>query len=73
MSTDRPASSKNSLHVRAPWSLTSAIREAAEREMTTTSEYARRAILAQLRSDGIDPAAYSPAPARPAVAQPVAA
>ena len=55
MSTDRPAFSKNSLHVRAPWSLTSAIREAAEREMTTTSEYARRALIAQLRSDGIDP------------------
>ena len=53
--TDHPVSTNSSLHVRAPSSLTSALRD--EREMTTASEYARRALIAQLRADGIDPVA----------------
>jgi hypothetical protein len=64
MSTDRPAFSKNSLHVRAPRSLTSAIRDAAERELMSPSEYIRRALVEKLRADGINPATYAPKPAR---------
>jgi hypothetical protein len=54
MSTDRNVSPKNSLHIRAPSLLTSAIRDAAARQMTTKSEYARRALIEKLRSDGVD-------------------
>jgi hypothetical protein len=46
-----------SLHVLAPRSLTDAIKEAAARDLTTSSEYVRRALLDRLRSDGIVPAA----------------
>ena len=63
MSTDRPASSKNSLHVRAPMSLTSAIRDAAERELMSPSEYTRRALVEKLRRDGALP--MQPLPAAP--------
>jgi hypothetical protein len=45
----------DSLHVLAPRSLTAAVKEAAARELTTNSEYIRRAVIAQLRADGIDP------------------
>jgi hypothetical protein len=62
-STDRRAS-PNSLHVRVPQSLTSAIRDAAERELMSPSEYTRRALVEKLRADGIDPAAYAPRLAR---------
>jgi hypothetical protein len=55
MNVERQAHPRNSLQVRAPWSLTAAVREAAEREMTTSSEYTRRALIEKLRSDGIDP------------------
>jgi hypothetical protein len=64
LSNNRPASPKNSLHVRAPRSLTSAIRDAAERELMSPSEYIRRALVEKLRADGIDPAAYPPKSAR---------
>jgi hypothetical protein len=37
-------------------SLPHAVAIAADRGMTTTSEYARRAIVNQLRADGVDPA-----------------
>jgi hypothetical protein len=73
MNADREAHSRNSLQVRAPRCLTAAVREAAGREMTSTSEFVRRAVIKELRSNGIDPAAYLPAPTRSAVAQPVAA
>jgi len=44
--------------------LTSAIRRAADRELTSPSEYIRRALVEKLRADGIDPAAYGPKSAR---------
>jgi hypothetical protein len=46
-----------SLHVLAPRSLTDAVKEAAARELTSNSEYVRRAVIARLRADGIDPRA----------------
>ena len=36
-------------------SLTAAIKAAADREMTTVSEFVRRTLIERLRSDGIDP------------------
>jgi hypothetical protein len=45
-----------SLHVLAPRSLTDAVKEAAARELTSNSEYVRRAVIERLRADGIDPA-----------------
>ena len=50
-----------SLHVLAPRSLTDAVKAAAARELTSNSEYVRRAVIARLRADGIDPASFSPA------------
>jgi hypothetical protein len=50
-----------SLHVLAPSSLTAAVKAAAARELTTNSEYIRRAVIERLRSDGIDPAQFAPA------------
>jgi hypothetical protein len=43
------------IRARAPQQLRDAIEHAANRELTTTSAYARKAILNQLRADGIDP------------------
>jgi hypothetical protein len=51
-----------SLHVLAPRSLTDAVKAAAARELTSNSEYVRRAVIARLRADGIDPASFSPTP-----------
>jgi hypothetical protein len=48
-----------SLHVLAPESLTAAVKEAARRDLTTSSEYVRRALVERLRSDGIDPASLA--------------
>jgi hypothetical protein len=62
MSTEPKVHPRNSLQIRVPLSLTAAVKAAATREMTTTSEYARRALLERLRADGIDPAAYAPKP-----------
>jgi hypothetical protein len=45
-----------SLHVLAPESLTAAVKAAAARDLTTASEYVRRAVVERLRSDGVDPA-----------------
>jgi hypothetical protein len=45
--------------IRAPDNLPAAVAEAAQRQMTTTSEYARRAILKQLATDGIDPFTFA--------------
>jgi hypothetical protein len=45
------------LQLCAPPALTSAVKAAADREMTTISEYVRRALIDRLRSDGIDPRA----------------
>jgi hypothetical protein len=49
-----------SLHVLAPESLTAAVKAAAARDLTTASEYVRRALVERLRSDGIDPARFAP-------------
>jgi hypothetical protein len=45
-----------SLHVLASKSLTAAVKAAAARDLTTASEYVRRALVERLRSDGVDPA-----------------
>jgi hypothetical protein len=42
------------LRVRAPQMLIDAVTRAADEQLTTPSEYIRRAIIACLRSDGID-------------------
>jgi hypothetical protein len=52
---------RNTIHLVAPSSLTAAIREAATRELTSNSEYVRRAVIERLRSDGVDPARFTPA------------
>jgi hypothetical protein len=52
---------RNLIQVLAPSSLTAAIREAATRELTSNSEYVRRAVIERLRSDGVDPARFTPA------------
>jgi hypothetical protein len=51
----------SSLHVLAPASLTAAVKAAAERELTSNSEYVRRAVIERLRADGIDPAQFASA------------
>ena len=43
------------IRARAPRELRDAVELAATRELTTASAYARKAILNQLRADGIDP------------------
>ena len=63
MNTDHPTASKNALHVRAPRALTSAIRDAAARELMSPSEYTRRALVEKLRRDGALP--MQPLPAAP--------
>jgi hypothetical protein len=51
---------RNLIQVLAPSSLTAAIKEAAARDLTSNSEYVRRALLERLRSDGIDPTRFAP-------------
>jgi hypothetical protein len=48
-----------SLHVLAPKSLAAAVKEAARRDLTTSSEYIRRALVERLRHDGIDPVRFA--------------
>jgi hypothetical protein len=50
----KQARGRNSLHVVAPLPLIAAVKNAAVRDVMTMSEYVRRAIIHQLRSDGID-------------------
>jgi hypothetical protein len=50
------SATRNDVHFRAPPSLSRALREAAQRRLSTPSEYARQAIIEKLRADGIDPA-----------------
>jgi hypothetical protein len=52
---------RNTIHLVAPWSLTAAINAAAARELTTKSEYVRRAVIERLRVDGINPSQRAPA------------
>ena len=47
------------LTIRCPEALPESIAEAASRQFTTSSEYTRRALFAQLRADGFDPR-YNP-------------
>jgi len=49
------------IKARAPVALRNAMERAAEREMTTQSEWMRRAIIQKLRADGFDPARYAEA------------
>jgi hypothetical protein len=42
------------LHIRAPEKLPTAIAAAANRKMTTSSEYVRQAIIERLKADGLD-------------------
>jgi hypothetical protein len=51
--------SRNSIQVLAPWSLRAALKEASARELTSISEYTRRALIAKLRADGLDPTAFA--------------
>jgi hypothetical protein len=62
-SNHREEAMNASLHVLAPESLTAAVKAAAARDLTTTSEYVRRAVVERLRSDGIDPARFATRPA----------
>jgi hypothetical protein len=50
---------ETSLHVLAPKSLATAVKEAARRDLTTSSEYIRRALVERLRNEGIDPARFA--------------
>jgi hypothetical protein len=45
------------IQVCVPTSLDEAVKLAANREMSTISEYVRRVLIARLRADGIDPTA----------------
>jgi hypothetical protein len=47
-----------SFHVLAPKSLAAAVKEAARRDLTTSSEYIRRVLVERLRDQGIDPARF---------------
>jgi hypothetical protein len=48
------------LSLRCPDALLHALGVAADQRLTSPSEYARQALLAQLRRDGIDPAQQQP-------------
>jgi uncharacterized protein with beta-barrel porin domain len=52
---------RNLIQVLVPWSISAAIKEAAAHELTSNSEYIRRALVERLRSDGVDPARFAPA------------
>jgi hypothetical protein len=43
------------LHVLAPEALVAAVKRAATRDMSSVSEYTRRALLQRLREDGLEP------------------
>jgi hypothetical protein len=47
---------RNLIQVLVPSSISAAIREAAAHELTSHSEYVRRALIERLRSDGVLPA-----------------
>jgi len=66
--TDRISEGSQAAHggsvqikARAPIALRDAIERAARREMTTQSDWMRRAIIQKLRADGFDPARYAEA------------
>jgi hypothetical protein len=53
MRDSRPVRFSSYLRIRAPEKLPAAIAAAAERKLTTSSEYARQAIIERLRKDGL--------------------
>jgi hypothetical protein len=54
--------SRNMLQVQVPPAFSAAVKLAADREMTTISEFVRRVLLDRLRSGGIDPVAIQKPP-----------
>jgi hypothetical protein len=50
---------RNLIQVLVPSSISAALREAAAHELTSHSEYVRRAVIERLRSDGHDPARFA--------------
>jgi hypothetical protein len=53
MANRQRARFRTAIQILAPTSLRSAVQEAAARELTTVSEYTRRALVARLRQDGV--------------------
>ena len=53
MSESRPTRFPGYLHIRTPEKLPSAIAAAADRRLTTASEYTRQAIIERLKADGL--------------------
>jgi hypothetical protein len=51
---------RNLIQVLVPSSISAALREAAAHELTSHSEYVRRAVIERLRNDGHDPARFAP-------------
>ena len=56
MADETRARFPNLISVRCPPALPVAIERAADRDLTTPSEYVRRALIDRLRADGFDPA-----------------
>jgi hypothetical protein len=65
--------SRNMLQLQVPPALSTAVKIAADREMTTISEFVRRVLLDRLRSDGIDPVAIQKPASAPVIEAGVAA
>jgi hypothetical protein len=63
-------SSPSMLQLYAAPALRQAVKAAAEREMTTMSEYVRRTLIDRLRASGFDPTASKPINQVSAVQQP---
>jgi hypothetical protein len=53
-------SRKRTLQLAAPPVLVEAVKDAADRELLTISEYIRRTLIARLQADGVHLAKYSP-------------
>ena len=70
-----PRQPRTMLQLCVPPMLTAAVKVAADREMTTISEFVRRVLIDRLRADGIDPATATVQDAsriRDTAAQPIA-
>jgi hypothetical protein len=52
---------RNLIQVLVPSSISAAIRQAAAHDLTSHSEYVRRAVIERLRNDGVLPARTAPA------------
>jgi hypothetical protein len=51
---------RNALQLRCPWSISAAVRAAADQRLCSVSEYVRQAVIARMRADGINPTEFSP-------------